>query len=53
MILDKIGERHLEAQNNALIKPKLLSDALYFNKYEERNKKEYAVINPSETDAEA
>jgi hypothetical protein len=47
-VFDKIGERALEAQEHMEMKPKLLSDALYFNKFEERNKSEYQVVAPSE-----
>lgn len=47
-----MGERALEAQHKSLDPPKLLSDALYFNKFDERGKPAYQVVKPAEDEEE-
>lgn len=47
------GQKAAAKEDRLEVKPKTLSDALYFNKFEERNHSKYAVATEAETPQEA
>lgn len=49
-MLDSVSATHEKNQQKAENKPKTLSDALFFNKFEERNHSKYAVASLKEVE---